>query len=284
MTQRARWLRRVHRGHAGLTLAMVIALLALNLAGVLPGSTAWRLFLTIEIPLLLVLVFITAFRLNHVARTKSETNAGFLDRLASEEPLLRGAVAELRAFASLFLLASGKRRVTADARPFGYTRGTMTFPAVMIAVSLVELVVVHFLVPWPWLQIVLIILTIWSVLFVLGHLASRVVHPHFVKEGALHLRWGHSTVLVTPLTNILVAKQHANHAHTQPHIDDEQLILTAFQSTNVLIKFSEPVRAAAPIPPRHLPADFHASEVQLHIDEPDSFLAALGHVPDSTTT
>ncbi|MGO1435664.1 MAG: hypothetical protein ACTHV4_08765 [Canibacter sp.] len=284
MTQRRTWLRTTHRAHTLLTVMVVITLLALNLAGKLSSDMALRLFLVIEVPLLLVFLATTALRFRHLARSTDAEEVGFLDRLEIEEPLLRPVVVEFRAFGSLCLAVARKRQVPQKARPFGYTKGSMTFPAVMIAVSLAELVIVHMLVPWEWLQIVLLVLTVWGVLFFLGYFATRVVHPHFVTNEALHLRWGHPTVLSTPLTNIASVTPHTSHAHTQPEVQDERLILTQSQSTNVRIRFSEPVATAAPVSKKNRPADFHAREVQLYVDDPEGFLQALRPLPDEVTT
>lgn len=281
MTRRRRWLRVVHRVHIGFTIVVVGTLLVLKSTGVISSATALSLFLVIEVPLLLVSAAITALRFRHLGLSTDYTGMGVLDRLEAEEPLLRPMVTELRAFWSLWLVVAGKRRVPPGAMPFGYTKGTMTFPAVMIALSLVELLIVHVLVPWQWLQIVLLILTVWGVSFLLGFFATRVAHPHFVTADALHLRWGHQTVLATPLTNIVSAAPHATHEHTQPHAEGEQLILTQFQSTNVLIRFAEPVAAVAPVSKKLLAVDFHTSEVQLYVDDPDAFLQALRPVPDT---
>ena len=73
-------------------------------------------------------------------------------------------------------------------------------------------------------------------------------------------------------------------AHTQPEVQDERLILTQSQSTNVRIRFSEPVATAAPVSKKNRPADFHAREVQLYVDDPEGFLQALRPLPDEVTT
>ena len=280
MTQ-SRWLRVVHRMHTGFTIVVMVTLLMLNTMGVVSSATALSLFIVIEVPLLLAFAATTVLRFRHLCRSADSPDMGFLDRLETEEPLLRPMVSELRAFWSLWLVVARRRQVPLHAKPFSSTKGTMTFPAVMIVLSLVELLIVHALVPWQWLQIVLLILTVWGVLFILGFFASRVVHPHFVTADALHLLWGHQAVLSTPLTNILSAAPHTNHVHTQPHAEGEQLVLTQFQSTNVLIRFAEPVAAAAPVSKKHLPVDFHTSEVQLYVDDPDAFLQALRPLLDS---
>jgi len=279
MTRPSTRLRTAHRVHSGVTIAVAVTLLALNLAGALSGGMALGLFLAIEVPLILVFAVISVLRFGRFGRTTGADGTDFLDRLEAEEPLLRPVVSELRAFTSLFLVIGRKRQLPPGAEPFGYTKGTMTLPAVLTVLSLVELLIVHILVPWPWLQIVLLVLTVWGVFFILGFFASRVVRPHFVTADRLHLRWGHKTVLTSPLANILSVARRTNHAHTQPQIEGNRLVLTQFQSTNVLIRFVEPVPAAAPVARRHRPEGFHASEVHLYVDDPDAFLHALPSPP-----
>lgn len=223
----------------------------------------------------MVFVVLTLLRLRGAARTPAGDGRSLLDCVLAEEPLLRPAVSELRYYHSLVLAVAGKRRVPAGATPFGYTKGTRGIPIAIGAVSLVELVLVHLLVPWPWLRIVLLILSIWGVLFVAGFFASRVVHPHIVTADSLHLRWGHATVLTTSLANVSSVARRTNHAHTQPHVDGDRLILTQFQSTNVVLRFAQPVATDAPVSKKHRPVDVRVTEVQLFVDDPEAFLHAV---------
>lgn len=270
-----RALRVLHRGHALLTALVLAASLTMYLTGVCSANEALVLFGAVELPLLAVLVAITILRFKRPPALAREHPRGLLARVADEEPFLRGAVSELRAFLSLALLLGGRRDVPKDARAFGYGNGSLALPLALAVVSAIELVVVHLLVPWTWLQIALLILTLWGVLFVLGYLASRVVHPHFLTGEELHLRWGHSTVLVTPLSNITAVESHTDHRHTQPVIEDGKLVLTAFQSTNVRLRFAAPVPAAAPVSKRALPPGFRTDEVLLFVNAPGSFIATL---------
>lgn len=278
MTQRRTWLRTAHRAHAGLTIVLVLTLLALRLSDLVTGDMALRLFLAIELPMLAVFTIITTLRLREVARTPDPPDAaarGFLDRLAAEEPLLRPVVVEIRSFLSLCLAIRGRRRVPAAASGYGYTQGTMTFPIIMVALSLVELVVVHLLVPWPWLRIVLLVLTVWGVVFMLGYLATRVVNPHLVSADALTLRWGHHAVLTTPMANVASAQRHTDYAHTEPHAERDRLVLTQFQPVNVRVVLTEAVAVDPPVARRRRPADFRARELLLSVDDPDAFVRAV---------
>lgn len=286
MTQKSRWMRTAHRAHAVVTVAVVAVLLTLNLTGVIDGATALRLFFAVEVPLLVVFIVLTVLRIRRggTPPARRDGNLGILDRLVAEEPLLRPAVAEIRSFHSLILAVAGKRKVPPGATPLGYARGTMAVPVAFGVASLVEIVVVHLLVPWQWLRIVLLVISVWGVLFIAGFFASRVVHPHLVGDRGLQLRWGQRTVLTTPLANVSSVARHANHTHTHPHAEGDRLVLTQFQSTNVVVYLAEAVAADAPVPTKERPADFRVTEVQLHVDDPEAFVRALTPTPDEVTT
>lgn len=281
MTQRPKWIRVAHRAHAGATVAIVVTLLALNLSGILSVRLALTLFLAIEVPLVLAFAVMTMMRFKDARRINRAQGVPFLDAVEAEEPLLRPAIAELRTFWFLGLAIVGRRRIPPGARAFGYTKGSMTLPLVLVGVSLVEMVIVHILVPWMWLRILLLVLTAWGILYILGFFAARVIHPHYVAEGAVHLRWGSRRVLSAPVAGILSIAQHRNHAHTQPALDGDRLILTHLQGTNVLIRVAEPVPAAPPIAKKHVPAGSRVSEVELYVDEPESFVQTVRSLSDS---
>jgi hypothetical protein len=280
MAQQRRWTRTAHRAHAGVTVVVLATVSVLNLTGRIDGGTALRLFLAVEVPMLVVFVVLTVLRLRHVVSTPAGDDRSLLDRVVAEEPLLRPAVSELRYGHSLVLAVAGRRRVPAGATPFGYTRGTMGVPVAIGVASLVEVVVVHLLVPWQWLRMILLVLSIWGVLILAGYFASRVVHPHLVIDDRLHLRWGRMTVLTTPLANVSSVSRRANHAHTQPHVDGDRMILTQFQSTNVVVRFVDPVSADAPVSTKERPADVQVTEVQLYVDDPERFRRVVGPVVD----
>jgi hypothetical protein len=275
MSTRSHRLRTTHRLHMGFSAIVLLTLGILNLTGVLDRGTALLLFVLIEMPLLLVFAVLTILRFRRPRRLTRGDVPGFLDRLVAEEPLLRPVAFEIRAFQSLVLALTGRRRVPEGAVPFGYTRGMMTLPVALAVVSLVEVLVVHLLVPWLWLRILLLLLSVWGVLFLFGFLATRVVHPHFVAGDVLHLRWGRTMVLTAPLSAVAAAVRHAHHTDSHPRAEDGLLVLSQFQSTNVRLRFTDPVPARPPVAAKDRPADFRASEVLLHVDDPERFLQLL---------
>lgn len=274
MTTSSSLVKTAHRTHMFITLCLVITLAVLRQQEFLNTRTAILLFLAIEVPLLLVFAVLTYLRF----RPSTKDSSGLLqilEHIAEEEPLFRPLLFEFRGLWSISLLIRGKRHIPPGAQPFGYTSGSLSIPAAFVVVSLVEMAAVHVIVPIPWLKIVLLVLSIWGVVVLVGFFAVRITHPHYILGSTVYLRCNHSTVLCTPLRNILNAGAHSEHAHTYPQILDGTLVLTHFQSTNVRLRFREPVPAEAPVSRRQKVDDFHATEVLLHVDEPRSFLAAL---------
>lgn len=275
MSTRSRRLRTAHRLHMGVSAVVLLTLAVLNLIGILDRRSALLLFVLIELPLLLLFAVLTILRWRRLGRAEGADGPGLLDRLVAEEPLLRPVAFEIRAFQSLILALAGRRRVPEGSVPFGYTRGMMTLPVALAVVSLVEVLVVHLLVPWLWLRILLLLLSVWGMLFLFGLLATRVVHPHFVGGDVLHIRWGRTTVLTAPLSAVAAAVRHAHHTDSHPRAEDGLLVLSQFQSTNVRLRFTDPVPARPPVAAKDHPTEFRASEVLLHVDEPERFLRLL---------
>src|SRR5699024_1014760 len=211
MSTRSRRLRTAHRLHMGVSAVVLLTLAVLNLIGILDRRSALLLFVLIELPLLLLFAVLTILRWRRLGRAEGPDGPGLLDRLVAEEPLLRPVAFEIRAFQSLILSLAGGRRVPEGSVPIGYTRGKMTMPVALAVVSVVEVLVVHLLVPWLWLRILLLLLRVWGMLFLFGLLATRVVHPHFVGGDVLHIRWGRTTVLTATLSAVAAAVRHAHH-------------------------------------------------------------------------
>jgi len=276
MTTTQRRLRLIHRIHAALTAVILVVLLVLRLTGAMTTATAATLFLAIELPLMIVFLLVTIARFSRSsAREACGSPHTLLERIGREEPLLRPAITELRMFGSLVRLITRRRRVPAGATPFGYTRQTMAIPLVFIGLSLVELVVVHLMVPWVWMRVVLLVLTVWGVVFLLGYLASRIVHPHAVTPDELQLRWGLTRVLTVARADIVDVAVHLDHSRTQPELDGELLVLTAFQSANVRVRFAAPIPADPPVARKQRTANVRVREVRLYVDEPEAFVVAL---------
>ena len=105
-------------------------------------------------------------------------------------PVAKLVVSEPRMFACLARWALGRARPGEG--EFGYGKGSplgmLVFMVVLTAP--VEVVFWELLVPWAWLRWALLVLSVYSVFWLLGLYASKIVLPHRLEEHGLRLRQG----------------------------------------------------------------------------------------------
>lgn len=153
---------------------------------------------------------------------------------------------------------------------FGYTAGTAAVPVAFLVASVVEAVALHLLVPWPWLRVVLLVLTAASVVAVACWSAARAVHPHLVTSEKLTLRSGRATVLTIDRGHIVRVVATRRFEHTTPGVHDGRFYLPGPDGTGIDIDFDAPVRINRP------GSDAEAvSGVSLHVDAPRDLCARL---------
>lgn len=268
-------LKLTHRVLLSLILVAAVSVLVLNLAGVISRPVMLRLFLTVELPLIFASLLVSLWRVRQVRRVTGLRGAALVALLQDEEPALRAAIGEMRTLMSLIILLRGRRNgVRPGVQGFSYAKGSMSVPIAMTVLTVVETALIHLLVPWAWVRIVLLVAAIYALVLLLGVLASRVVNPHLLGGERLILKWGHKTVLDTPLSNIETITAVSNHTFTQPAVEEDRMVLTSLNSTNVRITLAEPVPASPPVSKRHLPSGFVAREVLLYVADPIGFVRA----------
>ena len=264
-----------HRFHVFVTLSVALILLVLKLAGILSAEHALWLFLAIELPLLVAFIFVTAMRFMKLANTKHDIELGLLDRIVIEEPLLRPAVYELKTFRSLFWLIRGRLAVPDGAREFGYVRGTLAIPIAFAIASIIELAIVHLIIPWFWLQMTLLIITVWGMLFLCGIFATRAVYPHYLFDGELYLRFGFQIVAKIPIRSVKNVLERTSFKYTQPEIDDDSLVLTQFQNPNLVLETTDLVSATPPLSKKKIPENFRTKRFLIYVSDPERFVTEL---------
>jgi hypothetical protein len=83
-------------------------------------------------------------------------------------------------------------------RIFPYAKEVSPLLGAFIVVSALELVVVHLVLPWATVRTVLLVLSIWGLVWMIGFLASMRVFPHLLDEAGLRLRYGTSVDVRVP--------------------------------------------------------------------------------------
>lgn len=106
----------------------------------------------------------------------------------------KAAAFESGVWRSLYIWLARRPRVPEPgATPFGYYEPVSLIIWVFIIGSAIEVVVVHFIIPWPIVQIIALVIGVWGLIWMIGYAAALRVHPHAVGPTGLWVRNG-STV------------------------------------------------------------------------------------------
>lgn len=184
-------------------------------------------------------------------------------------------ILEIGIWRSLFLWVT---RRTAGAGPgvreFQYSRDVVPIMGAFIFVSLVELPVVHLLLPWDTVRLIADVLSVWGLLWMVGFLAAMRVFPHLLDDDGLRIRSGTTTDIRIPWEAIASVKTRrgsvpTNRTVQREHGDEGTVINVAvLKQTKVAVVLHGPTALELPDGPEQV------SEVRFYADEPRALVAA----------
>lgn len=141
---------------------------------------------------------------------------------------------ELNIWRSLGIWVLRLRTVPPGARGHRYAGAVTPLMIVFIVVSAVELPIVHFLLPWETVRLVVDIISVWGLLWMVGLLAAVRVHPHFVDEKGIRVRYAFSVDVRVPWEAVASARSRARTVETGRTVQCEQTAAGAVVSINVM--------------------------------------------------
>ena len=182
----------------------------------------------------------------------------------------RAVVFELRLYRSLFRWVTRLRDVRGDGvEPFGYARQVTPVIWLWIFASAVEVPVVHLLVPWESVRIVLLVVSVWGLMWMVGFLASLQVYPHQLTPAGLRIRHGASVDITLPWSAIATLTSRRrdlpSSMWTLQHEETESgphLAVAVSGQVNVLLRLREPITVPTPKGPMTV------AELSFLADEP----------------
>jgi hypothetical protein len=146
---------------------------------------------------------------------------------------------ELRLLASLGLWLARRTHGTGGGQAFGYARGQGPVMAGFAFVCLVETLTMSVLLrDWPLLHRVVLVLDVYTVVFVVGLHAAFVVRPHVLDAACLRVRRAVHVDLRIPLDRIATVRRELRTVHE--HAEGE-LNLPVGSQTSVTLELTEPV-------------------------------------------
>lgn len=153
-------------------------------------------------------------------------------------------------------------------RPLRAAEGTLALPLAFVVATLIEVAVLHLLVPWAWLSVVLGVLSLWSLLLVLGTVAGDIAYPHYLTDRELVLRRAGRWVAVVPLDRIAAVIARRRYEHTGAVVAEGRLFLAGPDGTTVDLVLHDEVgvRVESLLPGGRFAGAVR--QISLYLDEP----------------
>lgn len=115
----------------------------------------------------------------------------------------------------------------------------------LTALGALETVVVHVLLPWEIARCVLLAVSLYALVWVLGSGLSLFQHPHLLRDDELVLRFGHLRTVVVPLAGLVAVRRRVEAEHRKILLrDGDRLVLSVMGDTDVELCFDPPVLVA----------------------------------------
>ncbi|SLM99322.1 hypothetical protein [Brevibacterium yomogidense] len=153
-------------------------------------------------------VFLRARRAGSPRREVART----LVRESVPAPMVRFARFEILLWVSAARWVARRPLVPAGGRGFTFHCHERPILLAFAGLGLVEIALVHWLLPWPVAQIIALVLGVMGVLWVLGFLASLSTRPHYVTDGTLAVRVDAHTMIHLDRSRIATATPALNHS------------------------------------------------------------------------
>jgi len=177
---------------------------------------------------------------------------------------------ELRLLRSLVLVALRRADgVGPGDVPLPYARAGTPTGLLFVGLSVVELLVVELVVPWPAVRHVLAVLGAWGLLVVAGLVAMQWTHPHVLRQDALVVRAGGLVTVHVPRAWIAAVERRQRHEHSTWAIEGGGLYLPVAGTTSLDVVLARPldVRAGR--------RTGTVTRISLAVDDPPGALRAL---------
>lgn len=183
---------------------------------------------------------------------------------------------QARLYTGLWLwLRRATDRDSREQQPLTAGRGVLTLPMAFLAATLIEVVVLHLVIPWAWLSITLAVISLWSLVFLFALVVADIAYPHYVTGQDVVLRRTGRVAARIPLERIAAVAECRRYNHTAPAFEDGRLFLAGPDGTNADLTLHDPVTVHIDslLPSGRIAAE--TTRISLSLDDPATLRTAL---------
>lgn len=253
-----------------LTVAVVVVDAVLLATGVVTARGALLLVVLVELPLLILTLAALAIAVRAQRRVGST-----LRTVLGRSPIAPVVRAELRTYASLVRWILRRPAVPRGATALPATEGVLTVPVAFSIVTVIELVALDIILPWWWVRVLVVLVSLWSLVMLWGIVSLRVTSPHVLTDSHLILRQSGRLVARIDRGSITRVAPQRRFSPTKPEVDGERLALPGPNGTVLDLALAEPITAGLPGYFGRPGTTGEVEVISLHLDDPAVLIAAL---------
>jgi hypothetical protein len=255
----------------------VVVDLSLLAGGLIDRTRAAVLFLCVELPLTGLVLWMTWRAVADERRRGGEART-VLTGIFGSGPV-EAAESEIQSLRAVVLFVLG-RRSPSGTRHITYGKGLLGTVATFFLVTVIEMVVLHLLIPVEWIRTALMVLGFYAFVIIIGLTLSRVVYPHYFEHGRLQLRQGTKRVLSVELCNIqgVSARSRINVVGLYPTLHEGRLYLPSQDGTNLDLTLGDSLRVSGGLRRRdrkRAAGDVLVRHLSLHVDDPNAAVSLI---------
>ena len=192
-------------------------------------------------------------------------------------PVRKAIVAEVGLLTAVARVVTRRPpRVPAHGTAITSTRGTLATPIAFAVATVIEIVVLHLIIPWLSLAAAVTLLSVYTLILLFGVIAVRWQHPHYATGTALVLRNGTYTVAAVHFEDIQGVTVIHDGMATYPMVDGSLARLANANGCSVSVKLTSAQRIK--LTGRRRAAEHTVTEIRLAADDPKSVVEMLRHL------
>lgn len=159
---------------------------------------------------------------------------------------------------------------------FGYAKAAAPILWVFVALSAFEIPLLHFVIPWPTVQVIFLLLGAWGLIWMVGLTASFYVHPHLITASGIRVRNSLGIDLMLDWSDITAVGIHrqtlasSKTVEFEPGPDGAIAHVKISSMTNIEIDLDRPMLLDLP-----KAGGQPVSVLRFYADDPQPFLAEV---------